>query len=72
MVGLVDVRGQPARPEVVDERPILGDVGRSPYGYCAFTGLAKPWPIVQSQAAGLGGAVFVVAVVVMVAEYHGR
>ena len=62
--------GQPARPEVVDERPVLGHVGRSPHGYCAFTGLAKPWPIVQSRAARLGGAVFVVAVVAMVAEYH--
>ena len=71
MVGLVDVRGQPARPEVVDERPVLGHVGSSPHGYCAFTGLAKPWPIVQSCAARLGGTVFVVAVVAMVAEYHG-
>ena len=32
----------------------LGHVGHSPHGYCAFTGLTKPWPIVQSCAAGLG------------------
>ena len=31
----------------------------------------KPWPIVQSCATRLGSAVFVVAVVAMVAEYHG-
>ena len=55
---------------MVDERPVLSDVGRSPHGYCTFTGLSKPWPIVQSRAAGLGGAVLVVAVVAMVAEYH--
>ena len=71
MVGLVDVHRQPACPEVVDERPVLGHVGSSPHGYCAFTGLAKPWPIVQSHATGLGSAVFVVAVVAMVTEYHG-
>ena len=54
-----------------DERPVLGYVGRSPHGYCAFTGLTKPWPIMQSRAAGLGGVVFVVAVVAMVTEYYG-
>ena len=56
---------------MVDERPVLGHVGSSPHGYHAFAGFAKPWPIVQSRAAGLGGAVFVVAVVATVAEYHG-
>ena len=71
MVGLIDVHRQPARPEVVNERPVLGHVGGSLYGYYAFTGLAKPWPIMQSCAAGLGGAVFVVAVLATVAEYHG-
>ena len=60
----------PARPEVFNERPILGHVVRSPYGYCAFTGLVKPWPIVQFCAARLGSTVFVVAVVATVAEYH--
>ena len=69
-VGLVDVHGQPACPKVVNERPILGHVGHSPYGYCAFTSLTKPWPIIQSHAAGLGSAVFVVAVVAIVTEYH--
>ena len=49
-VGLIDVFGQPAHPEVVNERPTLGHIGRSPHGYCAFTGLAKPWPILQSHA----------------------
>ena len=71
MVGLIDVFKQPARPEVVDERPILGHISHSPHGYCTFTGLAKPWPIVQSHTAGLGSTVLVVAVVAMVAEYHG-
>ena len=71
MLGLIDVCGQPARPEMVDERPVLGHVGHSPHGYCAFTGLVKPWPIMQSHAAGLGSAVLVVAVVAMVAQYHG-
>ena len=71
MVGLIDIHGQPAHPEVVNERPVLGHVGGSPHGYCAFTGLAKPWPIVKSCAARLGSAVFVVVVVATVAEYHG-
>ena len=70
-VGLIHVLGQPACPEVVDKRPILGHVGHSPHGYCAFTGLTKPWPIMQSRAAGLGSAVLVVAMVAPVAEYHG-
>ena len=71
LVGLVHVFGQPAHPEVVNERPILGHVSRSPHGYCALTGLAKPWPIVQSHATRLGGTVLVVAMVAMVAKYHG-
>ena len=71
MVSLVNIHEQPARPGVVDERPVLGYVGHSPHGYCTFTGLAKPWPIVQSHAARLGGAVLVVAVVAMIAKYHG-
>ena len=71
MIGLINIHGQPARPEVVNERPVLGHVGHSPHGYFAFTGLAKPWPIMQSCAARLGGTVFVVAVVAMVTEYHG-
>ena len=70
-VGLVHVFGQPVRPEVVDKRPILGHVSHSPHGYYALTGLAKPWPIVQSCATRLGSAVLVVAMVAMVAEYHG-
>ena len=69
-VGLIDVHWQPACPKVVNERPVLGNVGRSPHGYCTFTDLAKPWPIVQSCATGLGGTVLVVAVVATVAEYH--
>ena len=48
--GLVHVFRQPAHPEVVNERPILGYVGHFPQGYCALTGLAKPWPIMQSYA----------------------
>ena len=69
-VGLVHVLGQPACPEVVDQRPILGYVSHSPHLYSAFTGLTKPWPIIQSSAAGLGSAVLVVAMVALIAEYH--
>ena len=71
LVSLVHILGQPAHPEVVHQRPILGNVGCSPHGYCALTGLTKPWPVMQSCAARLGGAVFVVAMVALVAEYHG-
>ena len=70
LVSLIHIFGQPAHPEVVNERPILGYVSCPPHGCCTFTGLAKPWPIMQSHAARLGGTVFVVAVVSMVAEYH--
>ena len=70
-VGLVHIFGQPARPEVVDKRPILGHVGHSPHGYCALTGLTKPLFIMQSCAAVLGSTVLVVAIVAMVAKYHG-
>ena len=62
-VGLVHILGQPAHPEVVNQRPILGYVGHSPHGYCTLTGLTKPWPIMQSHATGLGSAVSVVAMV---------
>ena len=71
LVGLVHILGQPAHPEVVNQRPILGYISHSPHGYCAFTGLTKPWPIIQSCAARLGGTVLVVAMVAPVAEYHG-
>ena len=71
LVSLVHIFGQPARPEVVNQRPILGYVNHSPYGYCPFTGLEKLWPIMQSCATGLGGAVLAVAMVGPVAEYHG-
>ena len=71
LVGLVHILGQPAHPEVVNQRPILGYIGRSPHGYCTLTGLTKPWPIMQSHATRLGGAVLVVAMVAPVAEYHG-
>ena len=70
-VGFVHVFGQPARSEVVDKRPILGHVSHSPHGYYALTGLAKPWPIVQSHATGLCSAVLMVAMVATVAKYHG-
>ena len=70
-VGLVHIFGQPARPEVVNNRPILGYVSHSPHGYCTLTGLAKPWPIMQSHATGLGSAVPMVAMVAKVTEYHG-
>ena len=40
-VALIHVLGQPTRPEVVDQRPILGHIGHSPYGYCALIGLTK-------------------------------
>ena len=33
LVGLVHILGQPACPEVVNQRPILGYIGRSPHGY---------------------------------------
>ena len=70
-VGLIHIFGQPTHPEVVDRRPILDHVGHSPHGYCVITGLAKPWPIMQSHDAGLGGIVLVVAMIATVAEYHG-
>ena len=56
LVGLVHILGQPAHPEVVNQRPILGYIGHSPHGYCALTGLTKPWPVMQSHAAGLSSA----------------
>ena len=32
LVGLIHILGQPAHPEVVDQRPILGYIGHSPHG----------------------------------------
>ena len=42
LVSLVYILGQPAHPEVVNQRPVLGYVSRSPHGYCALTGLTEP------------------------------
>ena len=42
LVSLIHILGQPAHPELVDERPILGYVGQSPHGSCTFIGFAKP------------------------------
>ena len=52
-VGLIHILGQPAHPEVVNQRPILGYISCSPHGYCTLTGLTKPWPIMQLYAARL-------------------
>ena len=71
LVGLIHILEHPARPEVVDQRPILGYFGHSSHGYCTLTGLTKPWPIMQLHATRLGVAVLVVAMVVLVAKYHG-
>ena len=67
-VGLIHILGQPAYPEVVDQRPILVYIGRSPHGYSALKGLTKPWFIMQLHATRLSGAVFVVAMVALVAK----
>ena len=58
---------------LVNQRPILGYVSWSPHGNCALTELKKPWPIIQSinYATGLYGTVLKVALVALVAEYHG-
>ena len=53
LVGLIHILGQPAHPEVVNQRPVLSHIGCSPHGYCTLTGLTKPWPIMQTHAAGL-------------------
>ena len=72
LVSLIHVLEQPAHPEVVNQRPILGYVSSSPHGYCTLTRLTKLWPIMQSCATGPGGTVLVVAMVALVAEYHGE
>ena len=36
LVGLIHILGQPAHPEVVNQRPILGYIGCSPHGYCPY------------------------------------
>ena len=71
LVSLIHILGQPAHSEVVDQRPILSYIGHSPLGYCCLTGLIKPWPTMQMCVTGLSGIVFVVAMVVPVAKYHG-
>ena len=71
LVGLVHNLGQPAHPEVVNQRPILGYIGSSQYGYCTLTGLTKPWPIMQMCAAELSSTVLGVTMVAPVAKYHG-
>ena len=71
LVNLIHILGQPARPEVVDQRPILGYIGRSLHGYCALTGLTKPPPTMQSFVTGLGGTDSVEAIVAPVIEYCG-
>ena len=71
LVSLVHILGQPACPEVVNQRPILSHIGCSPHGYCTLTGLTKPWPIMQMHAARLSSTVSVVAMVAPAAKYHG-
>ena len=71
LVGLVHVFGQPARPEVVDKRPILGHVGRSPHGYCTVHSSQNHGPSCNLMPTGLGSTVFVVAIVATGAKYHG-
>ena len=42
LVGLIHILGQPACPEVVNKKPVLGYVSHSLHGYYALTGLKKP------------------------------
>ena len=62
--------GEPACPEVVNQRPILSHIGHSPHSYCVLTGLTKPWPIMQRYGSRLSGAISVVAMVAVVAKYY--
>ena len=36
LVGLIHILGQPACPEVVNQRPILSHIGHFPHGYCPY------------------------------------
>ena len=62
--------GLTAYPEVINQWPVLSYISWTLYGYSTFAGLAKPWPIIKLGVAGLSGAVLVVAMVVLVTEYH--
>ena len=68
---LVYILGQPARPEVFNQRLILSYISCSPHSYCALTGLTKPRPAMQTHTVRLSYAVFVVAMVAPVTKYHG-
>ena len=68
LVGLVHILGQPACLEVVDQRPNLSHINCFLHGYCTFKGLTKPWPIMQMCAVEPSNAVFVVAMVALVAK----
>ena len=70
-VHLIHVVGQPAHPEVVNQKLILSHIYLSPGGYYTLTRLTKPWPIMQMHAAGLSNAVFMVTVVAPVVKYLG-
>ena len=70
LVSLIYILGQPACPEMVDQRPFLSHISYSLHGYCTLTGLTKPWPVMQMCAAQLSITVYVVSVVVPVIKYH--
>ena len=50
MGGLIQILGQLAYPEVVNQRPILSHINHSPHGYYTLTGLTKSWPSIQMHA----------------------
>ena len=70
LVGLIHILKQPAHPEVINQRPVPSHIGCSPHGYCALTGLTKPWLVMQMPAARLSSTVFVVAMVAPVTKYY--
>ena len=41
-VSLVHILGNPAHPEMVNQKPIPGHIGHFPHGYCALKELTKP------------------------------
>ena len=71
-ISLIHILWQPARPEMVNQRPILVYISSSPHGYYNLTEIIKPWPIMQMHATGLSGTVFMVAMVALVAKYYGE
>ena len=69
-LSFLGIGGQPSSPQVVDQRPIVGDVFLTVQGDMSSAAGAEPRSIVHLATTGAAGAVPMVAIIAAVTKDH--